>query len=80
LHHLEANDIFVGLGSACSAQSKEPSKILTAMGVGVDETRCSLRISYGLQNTLEETETFLAEFIRAYEALYPTFSKNKSKR
>ena len=27
LHHLEESDIFVGLGSACSARSKDPSKI-----------------------------------------------------
>ena len=35
LHHLEAKDIYVGLGSACSAQSKEPSKIL--LGIGLNE-------------------------------------------
>jgi len=76
LHHLEAQDIFVGLGSACSAQSKEPSKIITAIGVSVEEARCSLRISFGPHNTLEEIDRFLAEFNRAYVALYPTFSKN----
>jgi len=31
LHHLEEKEIYVGMGSACSAHSKEPSKILTGI-------------------------------------------------
>ena len=73
LHHLEEQNIFVGLGSACSAHSKEPSKILTGIGRTVEEARCSLRISFGRQNTIEEVDRFLREFAMAYEALYPTF-------
>ncbi len=73
LHHLEEQNIFVGLGSACSAHSKEPSKILTGIGRTVEEARCSLRVSFGRQNTIEEVDRFLHEFAGAYEALYPTF-------
>jgi len=73
LHHLEEQNIFVGLGSACSAHSREPSKILTGIGRTVEEARCSLRISFGRQNTMEEVDRFLHEFARAYEDLYPTF-------
>jgi cysteine desulfurase len=73
LHHLEKQNIFVGLGSACSANSKEPSKILTGIGRTVEEARCSLRISFGRQNTIEEIDRFLEEFANAYQALYPTF-------
>jgi len=73
LHHLEEQNIFVGLGSACSAHSKEPSKILTGIGRTVEEARCSLRISFGRQNTIEDVDLFLHEFARAYEALHPTF-------
>jgi len=73
LHHLEEQNIFVGMGSACSAHSKEPSKILTGIGRTVEEARCSLRISFGRQNTIEEVDQFLRQFARAYEALYPTF-------
>lgn len=73
LHHLEGQNIYVGLGSACSAHTKEPSKILTGIGRTVEEARCSLRISFGRQNTIEEVDRFLHEFARAYEALYPTF-------
>jgi len=73
LHHLEKQNIFVGLGSACSAHSKEPSKILTGLGCTEEEARCSLRISFGRQNTIKEVDRFLDEFAVAYEALYPTF-------
>lgn len=73
LHHLEERDIYVGLGSACSAHSKQPSRILTGIGLSKEEARCSLRISFSRQNTVEEVDVFLKEFSRAYELLYPTF-------
>jgi cysteine desulfurase len=75
LHHLEAKNIFVGLGSACSALSKEPSRILTGIGLSAEEARCSLRISFGRENTLEEVDQFLKEFSVAYNALHPAFCK-----
>jgi len=80
LHHLEEKQIYVGLGSACSAHSKEPSKILTGIGLTPDEARCSLRISFGWQNTLDEVGIFLKEFEHAYEALYSTFNPKYVKR
>ncbi len=80
LHHLEEKDIFVGLGSACSAQSKEPSRILTGIGRSVEEARASLRISFGPENTVEEVDCFLTEFSCAYQALYPTFKEKAAKR
>lgn len=73
LHHLEEKNIYVGLGSACSANSKEPSKILTGIGLSREEARCSLRVSFSRQTTLEEIDIFLKEFSSAYEFLYPTF-------
>ncbi|MCF8720889.1 cysteine desulfurase family protein [Nitrospina gracilis] len=75
LHHLEEQGIYVGLGSACSAHSKEPSKILTGIGCTREEARCSLRISFNHTNTVEEVDRFLAAFARAHESLYPSFSR-----
>ena len=63
----------VGLGSACSAQSKEPSKILMGLGLSEEQARCSLRISFSENNTLEDVDQFLEAFGVAYQALYPTF-------
>ncbi len=73
LHHLEAKDIFVGLGSACSAQSKEPSWILMGIGLSEESARCSLRISFSRDNTSEEIDQFLEAFGNAYQTLYPAF-------
>ena len=78
LHHLEASDIFVGLGSACSARAKEPSKILLGLGLSEKEARCSLRVSFDSNNCLEEVDRFIKEFDRVYKTLYPAFYINKS--
>lgn len=75
LHHLEEKEIYVGLGSACSAHSKEPSKILTGVGLTPQEARCSLRISFGPQNTLADIDAFLEAFGEAYRQLYSTFNR-----
>ena len=79
LHHLEELDIFVGLGSACSARSKDPSKILLGLGLSVNEARCSLRISFGPGNNLEEVDYFIKEFDRVYKVLYPVFRDKKGR-
>jgi cysteine desulfurase len=75
LHHLEEKGIFVGLGSACSAHSKEPSKILTGIGLTPEEARCSLRISFGTQSTLADVDAFVEAFGEAYRQLYSTFNR-----
>lgn len=75
LHHLEAQEIYVGLGSACSAHSKEPSKILTGIGLTPEEARCSLRISFNHWNTEDEVDRFLQAFGAAYDSLYPSFQR-----
>ncbi len=80
LHHLEEREIYVGLGSACSAHSKEPSKILTGIGLSPEEARCSLRISWGPQNTVEDVDAFLKIFGEAYLQLFPTFKNNLTRR
>ena len=78
LHHLEEKNIYVGLGSACSASSKKPSKILIGIGLSEENARCSLRISFSGNNTIEDVDIFLEEFSKAYRKLYLTFSKNNN--
>ena len=80
LHHLEVKDIFVGLGSACSAQSREPSKILMGIGLSEEQARCSLRISFSRNNTTDEIDQFLEAFGETYQALYPTFLQKAEHR
>lgn len=43
-------------GSACSSGSINPSHVLTAMGLGREEARASLRFSLGRTTTKEETD------------------------
>lgn len=73
LHHLEKKNVFVGLGSACSAHSKKPSRILIGIGMSKEEAQCSLRISFSRENTLEDVDCFLQEFKTAYQALFSSF-------
>lgn len=56
----ERKDILVGSGSACSAESAEPSHVLQAMGCSAAEARSSLRISLGYASQQEDLEAFLA--------------------
>lgn len=54
----------VSTGSACSSGVVAPSKTLTAMGLSAHEALASLRISFGLTNTAEEVDSFLAVLAR----------------
>jgi cysteine desulfurase len=80
LHHLEEEEIYVGMGSACSAHSKEPSKILIGIGLTDEQARCSLRVSFSRHNTINEVEKFLNAFKEAYRKLLPTFIKRQIDR
>jgi cysteine desulfurase len=66
---LGERDIMVGTGSACSAQSKAPSHVLTAMGVSRDLAFATLRFSFGAQNTetdIHSAITALNEILDSY--------------
>ena len=60
LHALSADGIFVSNGSACSSHSKDLSSALTAFGLTPAEIECSIRISFGVQNTREEVDALVA--------------------
>jgi len=54
----------VSTGSACASGAVEPSKTLTAMGMAADEALASLRVSFGITNTVEEVDGFLPVLAR----------------
>lgn len=58
LHYLEAYDIYVSQGSACSSHSKQKSKTLTSLGVSKQISDSSIRISFDKNNTIDEIDTF----------------------
>ena len=75
LHHLEKQEIYVGMGSACSAHSKEPSKILMGIGLTEEQARCSLRISFSRNNNFDEIDKFLRALKSSYQVLLSTYIK-----
>jgi len=56
LIHLDRQGIAVSSGSACSSGDVKPSKILAAMNVDDHLNICTLRISFGLGNTLKDVD------------------------
>ncbi|MGH6631565.1 MAG: cysteine desulfurase family protein, partial [Burkholderiales bacterium] len=50
----------VASGAACSSTSTDPSATLLAMGVDPDLARGAVRVSFGVGNTLQEVDDFLA--------------------
>lgn len=56
LHSLEAKDIYVSSGSACSSNKPMPSHVLSAMGCTKDEITSAIRFSfdYNTSETLAE--------------------------
>ncbi len=55
----EKNQILIGTGSACSAESAQTSHVLKAMGIPKKIARCQLRVSFGYATTKEDLDAFL---------------------
>jgi cysteine desulfurase len=64
---LDLLGVAVSSGSACSAGTTEPSKVITAM-LGVERARSAVRISLGDATTGAEIEFALEAFARALRA------------
>ncbi len=64
LIRLDLAGFAVSTGSACSSGSVEPSKTLLAAGISREEALASLRVSFGIGNTLEEVDAFLDALAR----------------
>jgi len=59
----------VSTGAACHSGVVEPSETLLAMGIPREEALASLRISFGMTNTLAEVDAFLPVLAREVSAL-----------
>lgn len=57
LHFLAAKEIYVSSGSACA--KGKPSEVLTAMGLSKKEADSALRVSFGMQNTVDDVDRFV---------------------
>jgi cysteine desulfurase len=56
-------ELAAAAGSACNAKGVEPSYVLRALGLSVDEAHCSVRFSFGRFTTVDEIE-FVSVCIR----------------
>ena len=51
---LDNKEICISAGSACQSHESNPSHVLTAMGLTMEEDRSSVRVSFSRMNTMEE--------------------------
>lgn len=65
IHYLSQKGVCVSRGSACSSVSVSPSRVLSAMQLGLDKMNTTLRISFSCHNTLDEVNAF-CEILRVY--------------
>ena len=56
LLNLDIEGIYVSTGSACSSANKEPSHVLTALGLPAQSARSSIRMSVGRWTTREQID------------------------
>ncbi|NTW02551.1 MAG: cysteine desulfurase [Oscillochloris sp.] len=57
---LDQQGICASSGSACSSGSLEPSHVLTAMGLSVEDATCSVRFSLGQGNSAQDINAVIA--------------------
>ena len=69
LRHLETKDIFVASSSACSSRAKGFNAGFEAMKIDKSLHKFVSRISFSDQNTLEEAEEFVKEFIKVVTSI-----------
>lgn len=66
---LDAYGICVSTGSACHPGDDPPSHVLTAMGLGADDARDTIRISIGHATTVHEVDAAIRRIVVAVQQL-----------
>ena len=61
--------VAVSSGSACTSTDQAPSHVLSAIGLGDEEARCSLHIGLGRYTTLAEVDAAIEHFCHAIEQI-----------
>lgn len=69
LARLDRQGIAVSAGSACHSGTLQPSPVLEAMGVDPELNRCTIRISFGRDNSAQEVATLVEEMDRIITAI-----------
>ena len=69
VHALEAEEVMIGTGSACSSRKGKHSLVLTAMGVDPSLMESSVRISLSPRTTEAEVDYAIEKIIEKYRSL-----------
>jgi cysteine desulfurase len=69
MHLLDLKGICVSTSSACNSGKNEPSHVLLALGLSEQQTKSSIRISYGRYNTTEEANAIVSAISDAWAKL-----------
>jgi len=69
LNHLAARDIFVGLGSACSANSNKMSEVLKTLKYPAKQIKETIRISLSPLEIPPDPQSFLDQFVQTVQEL-----------
>jgi cysteine desulfurase len=72
LMRLDLEGFAVSTGAACASGTVEPSRSLLALGLAEAEALSTLRVSFGMANTAEEVDAFLAALSIAVAGLRRT--------
>jgi cysteine desulfurase len=65
LSYLDMQGVAVSTGSACSARSPEPSRVLLSLGYSNERARQSIRFSFGRETTLKEVKE-IAKILKGF--------------
>jgi cysteine desulfurase len=63
----EVRDVAFSAGSACASDSGRPSHVLTALGLGPDAARSSIRLGFGTPTTADAVDEAMARINAAAE-------------
>ncbi|MDP2664840.1 MAG: cysteine desulfurase family protein [bacterium] len=66
---LDQKGFAVSTGSACSEKTEEPSHVLLALGLSIEESLSALRVTLGKQTTKEEVVKFIKTLCLSVERL-----------
>ncbi len=69
LHFLSSEGIYVSSGSACSSHDAHISSAMLSFGLTEREADCTIRVSFGTQNTMEEVDVFADVLARGVTSL-----------
>ncbi|MDR2091272.1 MAG: cysteine desulfurase NifS [Clostridiales bacterium] len=83
VYGLDSEGVAVSTGSACSSGSLDPSHVLLALGIPVGLANCTLRFSFGKDNTEEDVDYAvekLKKVVKRLRDMSPLFNQLPSEK